>query len=508
MKRKFALLIVLYLAVLCAPVIYGYVLPGDQQVFNGLASNPIDGNSYLAKMQLGYRGEWKFNLSYSPEPSQGAYVYLYYILLGHISRILHIPIILMFHVARIAGGLCLAVSLILWVKKTIQSPAVQVAAGFLLLFGSGVGWLLLAFGMISTDMWVAEAYPFLAGMANPHFPLGVALLLWIVHLYSLPTTWKRNTLLFDLTLALSIVLPFAVVLVGVIVVSLETWNWFSKRKINLVKTALTMIGGGAYLLYQFFSIQNDPVLAQWNLQNITRAPAFYDFLVSFSPAMVLAGFAVWQNRKNAAFFSEHIPLLAWLVGGIVLLYFPFDLQRRFLTGYFIPVVLIGSILLEKLETSNHGKSTIFVIGIVGLSLITNLIVLTGIFMGLKNHDPHFFLSRDEAEAISWMDTNAADQAVVMASPALGNFIPARADLKVVYGHPFESIQAEARLEMITQFYSGNLSGIEAKSWLQEMNVHYVVFGSREMETGTNPDLSILNPARQFGEVQIFTVDDE
>ena len=49
MKRKFVILIVLYLALLCAPVIYGYIIAGNQQVFNGLAFNPIDGNSYLAK---------------------------------------------------------------------------------------------------------------------------------------------------------------------------------------------------------------------------------------------------------------------------------------------------------------------------------------------------------------------------------------------------------------------------------------------------------------------------
>ncbi|HPC05428.1 MAG TPA: hypothetical protein PLI60_01785 [Anaerolineaceae bacterium] len=508
MKRKFVILIVLYLALLCAPVIYGYTIAGNQQVFNGLAFNPIDGNSYLAKMQLGYQGEWKFTLSYSPEPGQGAYIFLYYIFLGHISRILYIPIILMYHIARIAGALCLALALILWIKKIIKNPAVQIAAGCLLLFGSGMGWLLLGFGVISTDMWVAEAYPFLSGLANPHFPLGLALLLWILYVYSLPSTWKRNTLLFDLTLVLSIVLPFAIVLVAMIIVSVEVWNWFTQRKFHLVKLTFTLIGGGAYLLYQFFSIQNDPMLAQWNLQNITKAPEIYDFLVSFSPSLVLAGVAVWRNRKASGFFSDNIPLIAWIAGGIILLYFPFDLQRRFLSGYFIPVVLIGFYLLDQLKSQSQKKPAALVIGIVGASLITNLIVLAGIFTGLKSYDPHFFLTRDEAEAISWMDASAADPEVVLSSPSLGSFIPARADLKVVYGHPYESIQAEVREEKITQFYTGAFAGADVKAWLREMNIHFVVFGPRELAIGSNPDLSFLIPVQQFGEVQIFRVADE
>lgn len=508
MKRKFAVLILLYLVVLCAPVAYGHFISGDQHVFNGLVFNPIDGNSYLAKMQLGYQGGWQFSLSYSPETGQGAYLFLYYIFLGHLSRIFHIPIVLMFHLARIAGALCLALSLALWVKKVIRNPKVQIAAMVLLLFGSGMGWLLLPFGIISTDMWVAEAYPFLSGMANPHFPLGGALLLWIIHLFMLPTTWRRNTLLFDLTLALSIVQPFAVVIAGIIIICVETWNWFTKRKIELVKTAITLIGGGTYLLYQFFSIQNNPILAQWNLQNITKAPAIYDFLLSFSPALILAGLVVWRNRKSGAFFAKNLPLLAWLAGGFILLYFPFDLQRRFLSGYFIPVVLLGSILLDQLKETKRGKFTAFLISIAGASLLTNLIVLAGFFTGLKNHDPHFFLTHDEAEAITWMDSNASEQIVVLSSPSLGNFIPARAGLKVVYGHPFESIQAEARQEVITQFYSGSLSGQDAKSWLQAMNVTYVVYGQRELETGSGPDLSILESSGKFGEVQVFTVNNE
>jgi len=508
MNKKFAFIIVAYLVVLCIPVVYGFVLSDDQQVFNGLVQNPIDGNSYLAKMQQGYRGEWRFSLAYTPEKSDGAFIFLFYILLGHFSRILHVPIIVMFHAARILGALFLAFTLIFWVKKLIRNSIIQITAITILLFGSGVGWLLLPFGLVATDMWVAEAYPFLSAMANPHFPLGIGLLLWTIHIYALPTTWKRCTLLFDLVLLLSLVLPFGVVLAGMIVGGSEIWSWFNDRKFDIVKLLLTMLGGSAYLLYQFFAIQNDPLLSQWNMQNVTRAPALYDFVLSFTPAIILAVLAIWKYRKDKTFFSRNFSLLMWVISGIVLLYFPFALQRRFLAGYFVPLVLLGGIFIDHLATEKPHKKAPVVFGLVTVSLLTNLLVFIGLMNGLRSSDSHYFLTRDEAAAIAWMDENAPSQSVVLSSPSLGNFIPARSDLKVVYGHPFETIQEASKQESITVFYSGGMDSEESRIWLKEMNVIFVVFGEREKEIGASLDNMSLQPVKQFGEIQVFQVTDE
>jgi hypothetical protein len=43
-----------------------------------------------------------------------------------------------------------------------------------------MGWLALFTGAFTSDFWVAETYPFLSAYANPHFPLGLALVLWLL----------------------------------------------------------------------------------------------------------------------------------------------------------------------------------------------------------------------------------------------------------------------------------------------------------------------------------------
>ena len=303
MKHIHVVLIGIFLVLICLPLILGYHWAGEEVVFNGLFQNPIDGNTYLSKMMQGYQGEWKFTLSYSVETSKGAYLYLFYIFLGHFSRILNIPIIAMFHIARGLSALCMALALLLWVKKTIRQPVVQTITFGLLLFGSGLGWLLLPFGKIPVDFWVAEAYPYLSAMTNPHFCLGLAVMLWLLHIYSQPTSKIKLFGLFTLSVLLSIVMQFGVVLICVLVALVEIWNWFSEHKISIIKMLVTTLGGGAFLLYQYFAIQSDPVLAQWNAQNITAAPGLLDFILSFSPAIILALVLFWKQRKEKEFWT-------------------------------------------------------------------------------------------------------------------------------------------------------------------------------------------------------------
>ena len=93
--------------------------------------------------------------------------------------------------------------------------------------GQDMGWLVsLASGYISGDFWIAEAYPFLSMYANPHFPLGLALLLWICLL-----VFKKKRahlpLLLVLSLILAIIQPINIVvlalpLVGDLLVRLKT----------------------------------------------------------------------------------------------------------------------------------------------------------------------------------------------------------------------------------------------------------------------------------------------
>ncbi len=508
MKKYHLILIVIFVIVICIPMIAGFAWEKDAMIFNSLIIAPIDGNSYLAKMMEGQQGEWSFTLPYSSEKGDGAFIFLYYLFLGHICRWFHLPIPLFFQIARIIGALCLASAISLWIRRLIQDQKIQILTMILLLFGSGMGWLLLPFNEISTDFWVSEAYPFLSALANPHFPLGIALMLWIIYLYLLPETWARKTYLFDLTLLLSLVMPFGVVIICMIVLSIEVTNGFKKQKINIIKLGITTIGGGAYLLYQFFAIVSDPMLAQWNTQNVTSAPPIWDVVLSFTPALILAVLAIGKYRKEPQFITQFLPFIIWIIGGAVLLYLPFNLQRRFMVGYFIPVGLMAGVFLDKYNQERPASLKRLPLIVLALSLITNIILLAGIFGALRQNDPLYYLTQDEVTSLQWLEENAPAQSVVLASPQIGNIIPAKTDLRVVYGHPFETIDAKRQLNRLDAYYSGEMSEQDIQQWFVKENVRYVVYGVREKLIGHELNANNLTLVKQQGDIEIYMVKDE
>src|SRR5512141_2008106 len=101
----------LILAVSLILVIYGYVIAPPDHRFAGLIFAQLDGQSYLAKIRQGMRGEWLYTLAYTAESTTPLVVYANYLFLGHIAAALAVGPDVIFHVARLLTGAILLVSL-------------------------------------------------------------------------------------------------------------------------------------------------------------------------------------------------------------------------------------------------------------------------------------------------------------------------------------------------------------------------------------------------------------
>src|SRR3989304_2571920 len=203
-------LILIFLVLLTFPYIYAWFSADDVHVFGGFLFNPIDGTSYLAKMRQGYEGAWLFTLPYTAEPGPGTPLNLYYLFLGHFARTLGLSLLFTFHVWRLVGAFFLALALTRFFVAVFDKPRTRLLALALSLFGSGMGWLATFFGLFTIDFWVAEAFPFLAGYANPHFPLGLALQIWLLTPLERAKDFGRRQIVFYFGAAalLSLIDPF------------------------------------------------------------------------------------------------------------------------------------------------------------------------------------------------------------------------------------------------------------------------------------------------------------
>lgn len=213
-----ALTVVAVFALTNLPYIFAAQAAGSNFVFGGFLLNPLDGNSYLAKMYQGWRGDWRFTLPYTAQSGNGSYLFLFYLFLGHLARWLNLPLLSVFHIFRILGTAGMLVALYFFFKTTLVAERLYLPAFVLASLGSGLGWLLLPLGAFTADYWVAETYPFLSAYANPHFVIGLALLLWILTQQALPRPLVLKDGLFIVlaALALSLISPFGVIIALII----------------------------------------------------------------------------------------------------------------------------------------------------------------------------------------------------------------------------------------------------------------------------------------------------
>ncbi len=504
-QRTFILILVISIGLSILPYLIAAAAAGEGHVFVGFLLNPIDGNSYLAKMRLGWEGQWIFTLPYTADPGNGGYLFLFYIALGHLARLFNIPLIILFHLARVAAAAFLIFTLYVFCSYCFADRTKWINRSLAwICLGAGLGWLLFPVGIITSDLIVPEAFTFLSDYVNPHFPLGLALLLWIF-IWIKREEPKYMGFIFFAGLALSIVLPFGLVVALAVVFVYMVWQWIEQKKLHWQNPLFLFLGGGPFLFYQYWVSITDPVLAGWNAQNQTPSPAWWDMLVSFSPAFIVAGVLASFNRWRQSKPNTYQKLtIVWFVSSLVLVLLPFALQRRFLLGFSIPTVIMAvseiSFLESRLWTPKRLYNALF-----GLSIPSILVILLLAGYGIASHDPRLYVTDGEMKAFAWINENTGNQSVILAAPDTGNLIPAQTGRRVIYGHPFETVNATVQKQKVTDFYSGMNSLQASQELVKEFKVDYIFFGPREKALGDPDYLSQLKIVFQDADVRIYSL---
>lgn len=508
-KAKQIILFSVLAAALVGPFLAGSRLAGPEYVFGGFYLNPQDGNSYLAKMRLGWQGEWRFQLPYSLETGDGAYLFLFYILLGHLSRITSLPILLVFHLARILSSALLVYAIVRLYRRWSAdfSPGAFLYLTALTIFGSGLGWVAALFGVYTSDLTVPEAYPFLSMFVNPHFPLGLGMLLIYLDLFSGGLKWRQAPFLFLFGGILAIIQPFSIVIAAVITAGFILWQWKDIRRLSELPAVGFFSGGGAVLLYQFISIRKDPILSLWDAQNITPAPPVWDVVVSFSPALLFAVVQVVYLARRRQ-LGRYKLFVIWLAAGITLLYLPFSLQRRFLTGYFLPCAFLGVMAVIRITKENIKNRRVLSGIVLVASLMSNLFLLLGGLGAVAGRNSYLVFSKEEKAAFDWMSDHFDAAGPILASVETGMYIPAYTGWRVVYGHPFETINAEQRKSDVEAVFDGRMSVGAINTYMAENGIRIVFWGPREQESRGVDPFSNYPAVYQNQRVKIYLVEAE
>jgi hypothetical protein len=481
------------------PYLIAWAVTPEGSHFTGLLFNPQDGNSYIAKMRQGLEGSWLFRLPYTPEPQDGAPVYLFYLFLGHAARWTGLPLIVVYHAARVVGG---AVMLgMLYVLATRASddlhepfdsgPSVRAQgrrrAMFLLAaLGSGLGWLAVFFGYETADLWVPEAFPVYALLANAHFPLSMGLMAWIADCgLRLAKGVGQDTILSHSRWVGSMVL--AAVVLGVIQ-PFGLVAAFGGLEVMLVakivreraipwRAVIWIAAAGAvalpYPLYMLQAMKADPMLTAWDAQNVTDSPPLWDWALSYGLMLVLAVPGIIYAARRGS--DANWLLLGWVGVTLVGMYLPLPLQRRLSLGLGVPLGLLAGVgwwrsVRPRIKARWRGLAQGLVVAFCAL---TPLFLVVGHLAAASN----FYLSDGEWAALAWLRDKGEPGVVALCSPRMGLFVPAWAGQPVVYGHPFETVNAETRKAQVEAFWAGEMSAEERETFLRENRVGYILVGT-------------------------------
>jgi hypothetical protein len=487
------------------PYLIGVVSQNAEWQFSGFLFGLDDGNSYLAKMLTGASGAWQFNLVYTTEPHDPLFIFVPYLLSGKLAA-LSAPLtgdvvsamLLVFHGARIGFGVVLLLVTYRFASLFLASRPARTAALVLIALGGGFGWLLTMLGQDNwlgstpVDFIVPEGYTFYLLYGLPHLSLaragmfGGLMLIFTALRESDPTRWGRQALLAGACwLVMGLCVPFYI---PVLYLLLGLWGlaaMSNRRRFPaalFVRCVVASLVPAPYLLYTVVGFAANPVMSQWQGQNVLPSPHPLHYVVGYGLLAVLALPMLRWAWQRGRVRLPYLLLPAWVAAAPFLVYLPINVQRRLLEGVFVPLVILAVAGLRYIWSAHRRRAEQrqrwrLAMGVTLILLLpTTALILVGGALGASQPSAgnRVFIARAEIAALDWLAANAAPDAVVLANTRVGNYAPARANVRSYVGHGPETLRYGEKAALATRLLRGETTLAAQPDLIAVHRVAYVV----------------------------------
>ncbi|MDY7041787.1 MAG: hypothetical protein SVX38_13100 [Chloroflexota bacterium] len=494
------------------PYALGWTLSSPEVEFSGFVYNAVDCHSYVAKMFLGQQGAWLFRNVYTPEPHARALVYSHYILLGKLAGLTGLPLVFTYHLARLLTVPLLFLAIYVFAAYFTPWVAVRRLTLLLSIFAGGFGWLLMLLGQhqwlgsLPVDLILPEGFTFLVIYALPHLALARTLMLiaLLCALHALAGKRVRWAVLSGLAgLGMALIVPFYVLVFGAVLGSYLMALSIRRRKLPWAEVGLVLpavLIPAPLVAYNTWLFSTQPVYRDWAAQNTVRSPHPLHYVAGYALVGVLAiGGVIWAVRRHD---ERWLFPVAWVIAVPLLLYVPFNLQRRLIEGVQVPLALLASLGLARYVLPAFSRSRLVrlltriprytpsgmrrlaVTAVVLATVPTNVFLLVGNSLELfARRESPFFHERAEIEANDWLRAHTAPEDTVFCTLQTGNYVPVRAGNRVFLGHTPETADAEEKKHIVARFFSADPDVEWRMAILREYGIVYVLVGPRERTMG-------------------------
>ncbi len=506
------------------PYLYGAALSTPANQFSGFVLGVDDGNSYLAKMRLGADGAWQFHLFYTSEPHEGATLFLFHLLLGKLARLAHLPLLAVYHAARLLFGLLLLAMVYLFAAHFTPNVSLRRLSLGLVAVGSGLGWLVIALGQLDRlglplDFYLPEAFVFHLLLALPHLSLALSLLLaaLLLTLHAWESgRWLWAGLAGLALLLLAVIAAFYYFIFAAVlgVTLLLRWRQAAFRWREAGQLALPLAIAAPLPLYYATIAATIPVFGIWARQHNFQSPAPVHYLLAFGPLAALAIIGAWRVWRAGS--RPGLLLVGWLAVSPLLLYVPLvTLQRRLAFGLQVALAVLAAqgaawLWCEKISgrwPRLRRRWPLAALALVALFSLSNLLILAGTALETGRRAQPVFQPGAIVAAADWLAGVSSPDTVVLAAYNTANFLPTHAPGRMFIGHGPETIHPEQKSALVQQFYAAATPNDWRQQFLAQYGIDLVFWGPEERALGQflPGQVSYLHKVYDNGEVAIFEV---
>lgn len=500
-------------------------LADTERVFMGLAHDYWNGAASVSRMIEGANGQFLVQFQHTSEYVPPALIELIYPLLGQIADSLDVSPLGFFHAIRIGATLLMYFAIYqlaasIWVKVRTRRIFFVMS-----IVSSGFGWIFALsgadLGTVYPDFAIPQSYPTLSAAVNVHYPLAIACVALIVSVMvpvfrpgetADPQVDNGGALVFLLSLVLTLLYPEALLPLFIATLASILINGWQKRQIvaHDWRWGLWFIVPALPMLVLLQNMINaNAQLNIWLDQRNTMIPSPFGIIVGLGLGLIIAAPGMYRAVRRFESDGDRFMIL-WCLSMLVLLYW--QLNPYFLLGLMLPVAYFAARSTEDFwfRYIKHRNRSRWYVAITPVLLIGSVIWLIAPFVTLANPNSsaarELTLEVDYVTAIQWLDTNASADDVILSAPQVGLWIPTQSNLRVVYGHPHETLLAVEKLRQVREWY-GSVEVEACHALIDRNRVAYVLYGGREAALGDAPCLNELTLVETIGDIQIYATSD-
>ncbi len=492
--RWAALIAAAIMLLTCLPYLYGLLIRPAGDYYSGLLTNPDEHNVYLAYMRQAWDGAFLLIDPFTSELQSGRVINLFFLPLGILSRLAHLPLPVVYHLARLAAGWLLLMAIYWLGAQVLSSVTARRFALILAAFASGLGWLYpsspgqphpIDYG---PGLVMPEAVTFLSLLLNPLFCFSMFLMVAIFGLaaYAFSSGSVRAALLAGLAaLVLGNIHTYDVIPAAAVLLAYLASAAASRALTGRAALLAGLIAALAMpsLAYQVWLMRSGEVtVAVKAVATPVPSPALRFLLLGFGVPLALAVVGLIRGLRMEASPIARL-VAAWLVLGFLLVYAPVPFQRKLAEGLHIPVCLLAVCGLEQLWRRT-GRTGALWTGVLVLALVvpSNVLFLARAVGDLRTNNrsyignlmPPLYLRSDQYAALHALSEKASRSDVLLCNSFLGSYAPSLAGTRVYLGHWAETLRFREKLGDLSRFLKADTTEESREAFCRREGITYVL----------------------------------